>query len=222
MDIRSTIEYFAAEGKVIAKAPVVFTVALAFLGGSIYGALTWYYSALLTIKEEQIKNKDNQLKGKDDQLSEYRERLHILPPAQSSYARLTNAELRQKASSVAQQLHQAIERCKKEDERLRDTRFSFPEGASEEEKSRLWSQYTQRMSQPFRTLLSDYNSHFKIEVILLRDELGSRLAGGQGGASEWQFFPNDPYENPVNLFGLEQVMSDLDTLIQLLPDKGES
>lgn len=218
MDFQKIIEHFAKEWEMIKKTPAAFAISVVLLGGIIYGALTWYYSALLTIKEEQLKSKDTQLRGKDDQLSEYREKLHILPPTQSSYARLTNAELRQKGASVVQQLRHALAQYNNEVAERIAAFPPYPPNASDEEKSRLWQQDVQRGILASYTLLFEYETRLKTDAILLRDEIQSRLGRGQG-ARELQFSASDFYANPTNPFGIEQVVNDLDSLVQLLPTK---
>src|SRR5262245_57332731 len=126
MEILQEIRYFfARERRVIAKAPVTFALALCILSGILGLVIRAHYMARLTWQEEQLKrqeeqlrSKDDQLKGKDEQLAgkddqlrgkdnlitEYRERLRLLPPAESPFLRLTNAELRQKALTIVQQL----------------------------------------------------------------------------------------------------------------------
>jgi hypothetical protein len=173
MDIRPIVEYFRGEGKEVAKAPGIFMIALALLGGLIYWMLSTHYSQLLTLKEEQLKSKeeqlkgkenqfteyqhivesqlkskddqlkgkDDQLKGKDDVITEYRERLHYLPPAPSPYLRMTNAELQQKALTVVQQLRQFTEKTEKKSNQIIFTPHTFPPDASEEEKARLREQH---------------------------------------------------------------------------------
>lgn len=206
----------------IKKTPAAFAISVVLLGGIIYGALTWYYSALLAIKEEQIKDKDNQLKGKDDQLrgkddlvSEYRERLHLLPPAQPSYAQLSNRELQQKALTVVQQLRQSLDQYNKERERQSPPFASYPPNATEEEKRQISERAFQDSMRSSNRLLSDYYKRFQTDAILLRDELRSRLL--TGGDQESQPSPDHLYESPTNPIGIEHIINDLERFAKNLP-----
>ena len=233
--IREWTDYITGEWKVIRQAPVTFLVALFLLGYAINWRLDSSYKSDYTnrlelkdeqikTKEEQLKGKDDQLKGKDDQLkskddylkgkddllNEYRERLHLLPPAQSSYSRLTNAELQQKALAVVQQLRQFLEKS-----RNPSVFPAYPPNASEEEKNRIWQQYTLQSIQASQNLISAYNNKFKDEVILLHDELRSRLVTTEEKPGQTFL-----YETANNALVMEMVASDLGRLAKSLPVTG--
>lgn len=202
------------EGRVIKDAPLSFLIALAIFSYGAYWYLDSSYAGRLALKEEQIvlrdnqiKLKDDQLKFKDDQINEYREKLHELPPAQSVYTRLSNADLQKKALTVAQQLRQFLEKS-----RYPTFSATFPPNASEEEKSRIWEQETRREMIVSQNITLAYNSKFKSDVLLLYEELRSRLSMNDKDQS---FF----YEYP-NLTSMEMAASDLERLAKSLPVTG--
>jgi hypothetical protein len=206
------------EGRVIKDAPISFFIVLAIFGYGIYRYIDSSYAGQLalkgeqiTLRDNQIKFKDDQLKFKDDQISEYRERLHELPPAQSVYTRMTNAELQKKTLTVVQKLRQFIEKSQ-----YPIFRASYPPNATEEEKSRIWQEETQREITASQNFLIAYNKQFKDDVLLLYEELRSRLAPKENDKDQTFF-----YEHP-NGIGMEMAASDLERLAKSLPITGNS
>jgi hypothetical protein len=82
---------------------------------------------------------------------------------------------------------------------------------TEEEKQKLWHHFTSSSSQRNLQRNVQYNSKFKVDSILLRDELLSRLP--QGSKEERAY---NLYEHPTNPIGMEMVIVDLERMTKLL------
>jgi hypothetical protein len=210
-------DFFNKEGKVIVGAPATFAIAVFLLGGLTWWITSAHYTALITIKDQHLEVKDEQLKGKDDLITEYRERLGILPPAQSPFERLSNRELQQRALAVVGKLQRLITEEEKESQQIYRS-FMSPQDATEEEKSRRWQQQTRKLTEHTRRFQSDYTKQFRADTILLRDALRSRLVEEQGG----NFTIDTSYEFPTNITVIKEVADHLETLAKRLPTEGSS
>lgn len=83
---------------------------------------------------------------------------------------------------------------------------------TEEEKSKLWHKFTSASSRLSNERNSEYERRFKVDAILLRDELRSRLKGYEPGDK----FRDSAYEHPTNYFGFNDVANDIETMAKLL------
>ena len=71
--MESILKYFAAEGRVILKAPVTFGIALVLLVGLVWTALSWDFSS-------RIANLDSRISLRDDQIADYKSKLNGATP----------------------------------------------------------------------------------------------------------------------------------------------
>jgi len=188
------------------KTPIALLLILigAFVAGRI--DTSWRY-------EGQIKSLQERLEAKDDQLADYRERLHLVPTDQTAYSRLTNDELKQRALSLVSKIRNFVERIEEEDRKALDAQVTAIRTAkSEEGKNQIWQQYTQESVRSSLEHKSDYDKRFKIETILLRDEILSRLP-----EETRKGHAQDMYEYPINPLGMKEVADDLERLARSLP-----
>jgi hypothetical protein len=83
---------------------------------------------------------------------------------------------------------------------------------SEEERRRDFEAMTNALSSSFFETVAGYDSRYKVDAILLRDELLSRLPDASKNEREFQL-----YEHPTNTFVMERVCDDLERLAKSLP-----
>ena len=186
----------------IKDAPVlaVALLVLGFLGGIYF-------------RNERISVMDERLKGKDDQLSDYRERLHLIPIAGTSYSRLTNNELRQKTLAVVSRTREFLLRADQQDRAMSDREFSdFVSAKSEDEKKQIWLRNAASGSQRSVQISFEYEKEFKTDSILLRDELLSRLPKGLRDDRAYSM-----YEHPINSIARHLAVDDLERMAKVLP-----
>ena len=86
------------------------------------------------------------------------------------------------------------------------------EAASEEEKNKLWHKFTSASSRLSNDRNAEYERRFKVDAILLRDELRSRLPDYSPGDRH----RDSAYEHPTNYFGFNDVANDIETMAKLL------
>lgn len=212
-DIYDFIQFIKRNWQTFKSAWLAFIIVL--LVGGIVGYLIgrWKYQRIVQIKNERIAQKDDQLVAKDDLIAEYRERLHLTPTTDTSYSRLTNNELKQKALEVVSQTRDFLRERNERDTRLRDSEWEEMFAAkSEEEKHRIWNKFVTITMESSQKLISDYKEKFKVDTILLRDELLSRLPKDARDDNSYSM-----YEHPINPIGMEIVATDLERLAKSLP-----
>jgi hypothetical protein len=103
-------------------------------------------------------------------------------------------------------------------ERNARDRFELPVGfgnLTEEERQRKWQEQTNAAIQRSFETRSDFESQFKVDSILLRDELLSRLRPDAKNERAYRM-----YESPINPLVMEEVVGDLERLAKSLPTRG--
>lgn len=162
---------------------------------------------------ERMNVLEERLKAKDEQIAEYRQRLHLAPVGQTSYSRLTNAELKQVALRVISGAREFFIREDEEQRRILFAKQSAMIAAkSEDERRQIWNRQTDEITQTFFQQISDYDGKFKVDTILLRDELLARLPKEARNDRVYR-----RYEHPVNPLGMKEVIDDLERMAKLLP-----
>lgn len=204
--LKEFLDYIQTNWETLKSAPLVFvsTIVLAFV--LVFFVLRWRYNSIVEILNQR-------LAAKDDQLTEYRERLHLTPTTDTSYSRLTNNELKQKALEVVSQTRDFLRERNERDTRLRDSKWEQMSAAkSEEEKHRIWNKFVTITMESSQKFISDYEEKFKVDTILLRDELLSRLPKDARDNQSYAM-----YQYVANPIGIEMVASDLERLTKSLP-----
>lgn len=203
---KTFIEHVIKEWNTLISAPGIFvlTLVLAFALASVsaFYVVRWAYESRLKILKERIN-------AKDDQLTEYRERLHLVHTTDTSYSLLTNQELRKKALSVTTQVRDFL----KEQIHIGTSPYQEMSAAkSENERRRIWENYGNAFLRSMWKFKSAYDEKFKVDTILLRDELLSRLPKDARDDKAYSM-----YEYPTNPLGMEMVAYDLERLTKSLP-----
>ncbi len=153
------------------------------------------------------------LEYKEGQLAEYRERLKLLPTDQTSYSRLANKELRERATNLVANVRQFLRQWSEQDLVSMFSQQAAMSGAkTEEERNRVWQNQTKDMMLKSSRRNAEYDKRFKVETIVLRDELLSRLPTESKNEHAYSM-----YEHPTNPIGMGMVADDLERLAKLLP-----
>jgi hypothetical protein len=190
---KEALEFFQKEWSTIKNAPWTFILALSVVLVPIYLALSWRYDGIVQQLKEQIQAlrenvdvlkgrilaKDDQLVSKDSLLQEYRQRLHLTEKISTSYSLLTNEELRIKSLELVERLRQEIRlhvlECQRipweYHEKIRETLIK----RDKDEEARLYNEQQRLLNDSYVRFMSDYNEKFKVNAVLLRDEMLIRL-----------------------------------------------
>jgi hypothetical protein len=114
------------------------------------------------------------------------------------YSKLTNEQLKAQALTFVHDLRELLSMCDKEIKAAWDT---FKSGGDSNALRAFESDECKKRTE------AEYNRRFKIEAIILRDELISRTPNISVDS-----LPSSFYENPVNLFGCDDISNDLEKL----------
>ncbi len=200
------LKYIEKEWAVLSQAPLVFVLTFVFAVVVAVGIANWVYS-------RQIETLNERLRAKDDQLVDYRERLRLAPTDQTSYSRLSNAELTQRALVVVARMREFLANYDRQSRLALANQFEEMRNAkTDEERHAVWTRQTAALIRESSTATIDYDRQFKTDTIVLRDELQSRLP-----LSARAQRPGVSYEYPTNPIGMGMVADDVERLAKLLP-----
>jgi hypothetical protein len=170
------------------------------------------YKSLLDTAKERLESLKERLEGKDDQLGEYRERLHLMPASGSQYSKLTHKELQDRVIKFVEGVRTWFAQSEAENRGIADQQWhAMVHAQTKEQKQQLWQAHTGTLTNGLFTLMRDFDQKFKVDAILLRDELLSRLP-----ATEKSVQANRRYEHPVNTFCINEIADDLERKAKLL------
>jgi hypothetical protein len=202
----NVIKFLEDNWSAILSAPLVFVICIVI--GFLIGK--WYFSGRIDTMKIWIQQKD-------DLLDEYRQRLKMIPIDEtgSKYTRMTHDELKRAGLELAGKVRELIV----EDQRKSHTlsmaqRAQMMNAKSQEERNQAWEKFTnQLMSRSYETR-DKYDKRFKVDAILLRDEMLSRLPESAKNKSAYSL-----YEHPTNPIGMGMVADDLERLAKSLEVK---
>ncbi len=139
----------------------------------------------------------SRIAARDDLLQMYQEKLGLGPHKRKPYSKLSNRELRDKAAELAQGI------------RAFTAMAGSQVNADPSNFAKFW---------PY--VAGQFANNFKVQCILLRDEIITRLAGSARETykkSDLKGAIAFVYQNPVNTGGMEMVADDLDKMAKMLP-----
>jgi len=213
--INQFLEFLKNEWSTVSGAPLSF-VALFLIAFTIaYAACRWRYSGVIeTLREKLSFEKDrlnaekDRISAKDDQLDEYRERLHLVPAHGSQYSKLTHAELKEQAMKFVADIRHWFKETEIKTRQVAEAQWNVMRQANtDEERQRLWNAYTSTQTQGLFGMMAEFERRFKVDAILLRDEMNSRLPQELKQENESS---RRRYEHPVNTFCIKEVSDDLE------------
>lgn len=216
--MKDFLGFIQSEWTAISSAPITFILLLITSFGAAFYIANWRYEGIVESLKERIELFKERLEAKDGQLGEYRERLHLLPTTETTYSRFTNAELKQKTLDVVGRIRELLN---SRNEKQHDLIFPIEpknyQNMSEEESHKLWQRKTNALVKEIAETIAIYVRDFKVDTILLRDELLSRLPNSAKNERQYR-----TYEYPTNPIGIGIVADDLERLSKSLPSKGGS
>jgi hypothetical protein len=131
----------------------------------------------------------------------------------TSAHRATNEHIRTRALNLVSEMRDFLQQRRAEDDtRMLTQQTEMRNASSEEERSAIWDRYTQPMIQASTAFMFEYSRRFKVQAIVLRDELLSRVLRPSPKHQRTSL-----YEHPTNPLGVEEVADDLEWLARSLP-----
>src|SRR6266542_373589 len=210
--LKDALKTLQSERSTLVTAPWAFLILMAVAFALAFAAAKWRYSAIVEQLRERLESIKDRLEAKDDQLDEYRERLHLVPARGSEFSRLTQSELKEKALIFVRDLRSWLAAGREqENHHLTQEWALMTQAKNEEERQRLWDQCTSASLQRWLKRKSQYDEKFKVDSILLRDELLARLPEGSRQEPSYRM-----YEYPTNFLSMGMVADDVQRLAKLL------
>lgn len=207
------LELLAREWSVVSQAPLAFALLAVSMFGLAYFAARWKYTAVC----EQVRAANETLKErlhlKTEQAEQYKERALKYDEKVWSVVESDTSSLTQKALTLVAGIREFIERHQRHDESVRENEWvEMTRAVDEADKQRLWQKFTSASSRLSTERNAEWERRFKVDALMLRDELRSRLKNYQPDEHA-----DHMYEHPTNYFGFNDVATDLERMAKLLP-----
>jgi hypothetical protein len=207
------LEYLAKEWAVISQAPFAFLILSALVFGVAYLAAHWRYTSIIEKVKEANETLKERLNLKTEQAEAYKERALKYDDRVLEVVDSSSVSLREKALELVRNIRDFVQRYQREDQTIRENEwFEMTKANTEEEKDRLWNKLSNAMSRLSTEGNAEYDRRFKVDSIILRDELRSRLKDYQPDRHV-----DNMYEYPTNYIGFIAVACDLEKMAKSLP-----
>lgn len=207
------VAYIASEWGVVSQAPFSFIMLAVIMFGIAYFAAQQRFTAVI----DQVKASNEALKErlilKSEQAESYKERALKYDDKVLEVVDSSEITLKEKSLDFVKNLREFIERYKREDEAVQNNEWAeMTRASSEEEKNKLWHKFTSASSRLSNERNAEYERRFKVDAILLRDELRSRLKDYKPSSNLHEIM----YEHPTNYFGFNDVACDIEAMAKQL------
>lgn len=206
------LELLAREWAVVSKAPLTFALLAVSMFGLAYFAARWTYTSVLDQVRAANETLKERLHLKTDQAEQYKERALKYDERVWAVVESDISSLTQKALALVANIREFIERHKRREESIHENEWvEMTQAVDETEKQRLWHKFTSSLSHLSSERNAEWERRFKVDALMLRDELRSRLK---------DYKPNQHvdhmYEHPTNYFGFNDVAAELERMAKLL------
>ncbi|MFQ2110222.1 hypothetical protein [Aeromonas rivipollensis] len=207
------IEYIAKEWSVVSQAPFAFLILAAIMFGLAYLAAKWRFTAVI----DQIRASNEALKDrlhlKSEQAESYKDRALKYDEKVQQVVDSDAVALKERTLEVVKNLREFIERHRREDDRVSALERSAMRSAqTEEERNAAWERNTNETMRLSNERNAEYDRRFRVDAIMLRDELRSRIPNYEPLERHHDMM----YEHPTNYFGFNDVASDLERMAKML------
>lgn len=214
--MKELFEYIAKEWSVVSQTPLAFLILAAIMFGLAYLAAKWRYTAVVDQTKSANETLKEHLHLKTEQAESYKDRALKYDEKVHSIVDSNEVALKEKTLEVVNNLREFIERYKREDQDNMMERHNFSGTQSEEQRHIEWNRQTNKRMRLSSEMNAEYDRRFRVDTMILRDELRSRLP---------DYEPQDghcdsSYEHPTNYFGFNDVASDLERMAKMLTSKG--
>lgn len=206
------IELLAREWAVVSQAPLAFALSAISMFGLAYFAARWRYSSVIDSVRASNDTLNERLHLKTEQAEQYKERALKYDEKVWAVVESDASSLSQKALTLVTDIREFIDRHRRLDDSARE--HDWPEmvrALDETEKQRLWQKMANASSRLSTERNAEWERRFKVDALMLRDELRSRLK---------DYKPDERiayiYEHPTNDFGFNDVAADLERMAKLL------
>ncbi|MFP3342463.1 hypothetical protein R0J87_08100 [Halomonas sp. SIMBA_159] len=206
-------EYIAKEWSVVSQAPLAFLILAAIIFGLAYLAAKWRFTAVIDQTRASNETLKERLHLKSEQAESYKDRALKYDEKVQQVVDSDALALKERTLEVVKNLREFIERHKREDDRISAIERSAMRSAqTEEERNAAWERNTNETMRLSNERNAEYDRRFRVDAIMLRDELRSRLPDYEPLERHHDMM----YEHPTNYFGFNDVASDLERMAKML------
>lgn len=206
-------EYIAKEWSVISQAPLAFLILAAIIFGLAYLAAKWRFTAVIDQTRSSNETLKERLHLKSEQAEHYKDRALKYDEKVQQVVDSDAVALKERTLEVVKNLREFIERHKREDDRINAIERSTMRSAqTEKERNAAWERNTNETMRLSNDRNAEYDRRFRVDAIMLRDELRSRLPDYEPLERHHDMM----YEHPTNYFGFNDVASDLERMAKML------
>lgn len=204
--------------QVVTQAPFAIVLLAASMFGLAYLAARWRYVSILEQTKAANETLKERLHLKTEQAESYKDRAIKYDQKVWEVVESDSTVLRDQALSLVGQIREFIDRYRRQDDTVQQNEWvEMTRATNEEEKQRLWHKFTNAGSRVSSDRNSEYERRFKVDTLMLRDELRSRLKDYKPDGHV-----DHMYEHPTNYFGFNDVANDLEKMAKLLPSANNS
>lgn len=200
------LKYLAEEWLTISQAPFIFLIIASFMFILAYFAAKWRYSTIIIESKAINETLNERLVQKSEQIEFYKERAVKLDRKVQDVVESDSASLKMQTLELVGKLREYNERYKRDDSRIMEQQLS------DKTKEDNWSKMTNKMLWLSNERDLEYDRRFKVDAILLRDELRNRISNYNSENNRIDMM----YEHPTNYFGLNDIASDLEKMAKKL------
>lgn len=206
-------EYISKEWSVVSQAPLAFLILAAIIFGLAYLAAKWRFTAVIDQTRASNETLKERLHLKSEQAESYKDRALKYDEKVQQVVDSDALALKERTLEVVKNLREFIERHKREDDRISAIERSAMRSAqTEEERNAAWERNTNETMRLSNERNAEYDRRFRVDAIMLRDELRSRLPDYEPLERHHDMM----YEHPTNYFGFNDVASDLERMAKML------
>lgn len=208
----SLVILLQTEWTALTSAPWSFVLLVISSIGATFGVCRWVYQSQFEAHKEKQEVLKERLSAKDDLLDDYRERLGLVPSTGSKFSKLTHKELQEYTLNFVNDIRSWMARNEEENRHITSQQWhAMTQAKTEEQKHQLWETHNNTLSNGILTLMRDFEQQYKIDAILMRDELIARLPASERNPSS-----EKRYEMPVNTFCIRTIADDLERKAKVL------
>ena len=182
------------------------------IGVPLHNLVVEQKDAKVEVVQEQLKLYGARLVVKDEQIADYVSKLQDREVNATSRSLLSNSKLKTETIATVSGIRTLLADYQRKSSEITYSRFNDFKNMSEEERNRQWNEDNKKSSELLNQVQLNYNAKHKINAILLRDELLSRLPKDINRNTKKTF-----YEHAITTHGIMEVADDLERLAKLLP-----
>ena len=204
--------------RLFVDAPVAVLSILSFSVPIAYLLARREFNGTMETMKQRIEHYKDIIKAKDEQIIDYRQKSNDIQETKQSFVEEDDLKISGKALKISSDIRSALEKAREESNKTHFNGFEKMRTANDEaERQRIWNNMNLQSVQSLSAVMEFYSKNLKIDAIILRDEMRSRLPPDlRDFGSDHSKNRDREYEHPVNTFCLTGVADDLERLAKLL------